>query len=135
MTHPSPTRTAAAREDLVELIGATAAREYDAATASSKPALDSWIDRLRDRDDNDFMWEASSCILSSALVNSWRGNWEDDHCKASACHHEAQRRYRLAGHDDDCRGDTLYSRAFVEAWASQGHSRSAYPPKPCTCSR
>lgn len=120
-------------DTLADILGIVGIREYESAPAWAQAKVEMWAAKLRTRDDDDFMWEAASCIHASALANSFRGNWEAEHAKASACHHEAKRRHLAAGHTKDCRGDTLYSRAFVEAWAGQGYSRSAYPPEPCDC--
>lgn len=102
--------------------GPVAEGEYDRAADAHKPGLTSWLNRLHTLDDDEFRAEAASAIL-----------WEHEHCKATAAYAEAVARHRAAGHTDDCTGDTLYSVAFAEAWCSQGHSRDAYPPKPCTC--
>jgi hypothetical protein len=113
--------------------GPIAEQEYDRAGDAHKPTLAAWLDKLPTLSDADFSDEAASAIHGSALVNSFRGNWEHEHCKASAAHNEAQRRHKAAGHTEDCRGDTIYSRAFAQVWREQGHAPSAYPPKPCDC--
>lgn len=113
--------------------GPVAEREFAAAADAHRPALTQWLTLLPALDDEDFLWKAASAIHGSALVSSFRGNWEHEHCKASAAYAEAERRHQAAGHSEACTGDTLYSQAFVEAWRSQGHDPAAYPPRPCDC--
>lgn len=113
--------------------GPTAEREFVSAADAHKPALTLWLNDLPLLDDDLFAEAASSAIHGSALVNSFRGNWEHEHCKASAAYVEAERRHREAGHTGDCTGDTIYSRAFAQVWRGQGHDPSAYPPRPCDC--
>lgn len=120
-------------EVLVDLIGPVAFREYEAAPESTKPQLRAWARQLRDLSDRDFASEAASAIHGSAVMNSYRGNAEHVHCKASAVYHEAIRRHVAAGHDRDCRGDNLYSRAFRSVWRSQGYDTAAYAPDACDC--
>lgn len=118
---------------IAEIIGPVAYREYENAGDVHRPALTDWILTLRDLDDEDFLGVAAAAIHGSALVNSFRGNWDHEHCKASAAYREAGRRHLAAGHDEDCRGDTIYDAAFRNVWRSQGYGHSAYPLKPCTC--
>lgn len=113
--------------------GPVAEQEFAGAKDAHKQSLTDWLNRLPDLSDEEFFWQAASAIHGSALVNGFRGNWEHEHCKATAAHAEANRRHQQAGHTADCRGDTIYSRAFAQVWREQGHSASAYPPKPCTC--
>lgn len=115
--------------------GPIAEREFDSAKDCHKPDLTKWLDALSDLSDDEFFWQAASAIHGSALVNSFRGNWDHEHCKASAAHSESERRHRAAGHSEDCTGDTIYSRAFAQVWREQGHSPSAYPPRPCDCGK
>jgi hypothetical protein len=116
--------------------GPIAEREFDNAPDFAKPDLTKWLDRLPDLSDDDFHGEAASAIHGSALVNSFRGNWDHEHCKGSAAYNEAERRHHERdGHAEDCTGDTIYSKAFAQVWRSQGHSASAYPPRPCDCGK
>jgi hypothetical protein len=113
--------------------GPIAAQEFEGAGDAHKPRLSEWLDALPDLSDEDFFWQAASAIHDSAQANSFRGNWEHDHCKATAAHSESERRHQAAGHAKDCTGDTIYSRAFAQVWREQGHSPSAYPSRPCGC--
>jgi hypothetical protein len=113
--------------------GPIAEREFNGAKDAHRPALTAWLDRLPELSDEDFLGEAASAIHGSALVNNWRGNWEHEHCKATAAYAEAKRRHQAAGHTDECTGDTIYSRAFARVWRSQGHGADAYPPRACDC--
>lgn len=118
-------------EELREVVGLVAFGEYEGARDFRKPELLEWASRLRDLSDDEFMGETLSAIHGSALVNSWRGNWEHEHFKASACHTEAKRRHVAAGHSDGCRGDTIYGRAHARLMRDHG-----YTPQPhldCTC--
>lgn len=113
--------------------GPVAEREFDGAADHAKAALTAWLEKLPTLSDDDFLGEAASAIHGSALVNRWRGNWDADHCKASATHAEAKQRHLAAGHDPACTGSNLYDRAFRQVWREQGHSADAYPPRPCDC--
>lgn len=120
-------------DTILDIIGPVAYREFENAADAHRPALVEWILTLPRLDDDQFRDEAAMAIHGSALVNSFRGNWDHEHCKASACFHESNRRHVAAGHTEDCGGDTIYDAAFRNVWCSQGHRASAYPPKPCTC--
>jgi len=113
--------------------GPIAEQEFKGSADYTKADLVAWLDKLPDLGDDDFTDVAASAIHGSALVNSWRGNWEHEHCKATAAYVEAKRRHEAAGHTGECTGDTLYSRAFARVWRSQGHSPDAYPPRECDC--
>jgi hypothetical protein len=113
--------------------GPVAAMEFANAADCHKASLTAWLDKLADLSDDDLFVEAASAIHGSALVNIFRGNWDHEHCKATAAHSEARSRHIAAGHSEDCTGDTIYSRAFAQVWRSQGHSPSAYPPRSCDC--
>ncbi|MER7280527.1 hypothetical protein ABT369_39420 [Dactylosporangium sp. NPDC000244] len=113
--------------------GPVAEREFVSAADHAKPELTAWLEKLPGLSDDEFTAEAASAIHGSALVQRFKGNWEADHCKASAAFNEASRRHLAAGHTEDCTGDTLYSMAFLRTWRSQGHSPDAYPPRPCDC--
>lgn len=118
---------------IAAIIGPTAYMEYENTAEAHLPALTAWILNLPYLDDEAFLGEAGMAIHGSALVNSFRGNWNHEHCKASAAYHESQRRHLAVGHAEDCHGDTIYDVAFAQVWRGQGHDPDAYPPKPCTC--
>ncbi len=113
--------------------GPVAEGEFEGAADAHRPALTAWLEALPSLSDEDFLDVATSAIYDSALVQRFRGNWEHDHCKASAAYAEAQQRHRAAGHTEHCTGDTLYSRAFLRAWRSAGNDPNAYPPRTCDC--
>ncbi len=118
-------------DDLRDILGPVGFGEYEAAADWAKPKLREWAAKLGDLSDDDFLGEAASAIHGSALMQSFRGNYEHEHCKATACYKEAQRRHLAAGHSDDCHGDTIYSRAHASVMRSQGHTpREA---RDCTC--
>lgn len=114
------------------LVGHVAAREFAGAKEVYRDRLREWALALPMMDDDRFLDEAGSAIHGSALVNSWRGNWEHEHFKASACHHESNRR-KAAEHDDACESSTLYERAWNSTVRSQGHGHMATDLRPCTC--
>lgn len=113
--------------------GPTAEHEYDGAADHAKADLTAWLDKLSALDADEFVEHAMGAIHGSALVNNWRGNWDADHCKATAAYAEAKQRHLAGGHTEACTGDTLYSIAFARVWRSQGHSATAYPPRACDC--
>lgn len=112
-------------DELKDAIGVVALDEYRGAPDFEKPKLNAWIGTLRDLSDDEFLTVARSAIYHSALTASWRGNWNADHCRASACYHESRRRLVLAGHDRDCRGQSLYSRAHSELMCEHGYAPTA----------
>lgn len=120
---------------VAEIAGPIGYREFESSKEAHRAGLERWILALPGLSDEEFRAEAASAIHGSALVNSFRGNWAHEHCKASAAYHESKRRHVAAGHDEDCHGDTIYDVAFAQVWRSQGHSPNAYPPKDCTCGR
>ena len=121
-----------ADEQLTDLIGVVALGEYQNAPEHARPKLDAWITTLRDLSDEDFMRVARSAIYDSALTANWQGNWNAEHCKASACFHESRRRLVLAGHDRGCSGPSLYSRAHSQVMREHGYQPTA--DGECGCS-
>ena len=115
---------------LRDILGPVGWGEYEASPDWAKPKLREWAERLGEMSDNVFLAEAASAIHGSALMQSFRGHYEHEHCKATACYKEAQRRHRRAGHAEDCHGDTIYARAHANVMRSQGHT----PREPSRCS-
>jgi hypothetical protein len=113
--------------------GPIAEQEFEMAADHHKEELEAWLNLLPELSDEDFFWRAASAIAGSALAERFKGNWNHEHCKATAAYTEARRRHVEDGHLEDCSGDTIYSQAFVQAWTEQGHDPDAYPPQPCNC--
>jgi hypothetical protein len=120
-TDPTATPTL----DLVAAIGPVAAREFEGAKIYEKPKLLAWIERLPSQTDDEFAEECSHAIYGSALAMRFRGNWEADHCRASACFHESRRRLVRDGHAEDCRGPSIYSRAHSALMRGHGYAPTA----------
>lgn len=116
-----------------DLIGQVAFREYDGSPDWAKPTLLAWCVNLPNLTDDVLRSEATRAIHDSALVQRFKGNWEHDHCRASAAYHESQRRHHVAGHASDCRGDTIYSAAYRDAVRGAGHTSLTRALQPCTC--
>lgn len=114
-------------EALTALVGLVAAREFRAADECYYAELEEYAFNLPTLTDKRLYEITSAAIYISALVNSFRGNWEHEHFKASACFHESQRRHKLAGHSDTC-SDDIYTRAYDAVMKSQGHTPNAHPP-------
>lgn len=119
--------------ELAEILGPVGIREYKNSPDWAKPKLRDWAESLAGMSDDDFYGEAASAIHGSALMQSFRGNYEHEHCKATAAYKEAQRRHLAAGHTDDCHGDTIYSLAHASVMRGQGHTPSE--PQACTCGK
>lgn len=102
------------------IVGAVAAREYHDSPEWAKPKLREWVEKLPSLSDKDLLGETCSAIHGSALTNSWRGNWEHEHCKASACSHESRRRMVRDGHGEWC-GPSIYTRAYRDVTLGQGY--------------
>jgi hypothetical protein len=130
MSMDAPASKAAEVEALAGRVGR---REFEAAADHYKPALYEWVKSLSALDDRAFEAEAAMAILGSAVANSWSGNWEHEHFKASACHFESNRR-KAEAHDEGCEISTLYERAYNSVVRSQGHSSLARDIRPCSCS-
>jgi hypothetical protein len=118
-------------DSIADIVGPVAAREFENAKDFYKPGLIAWARKLPKLSDAEFLAQCGVAIHDSALVNSFRGNWEHEHFKASACYHEAQRRHVAAGHSKDCRGTCLYGQAHARVMRGQGHEPS--PTTECTC--
>ncbi len=116
-----------------EQFGPIAYREFQGATDTAKPRLRDWLGNLHTLTDDELLGEAAGAILGSAIVQRFRGNFEADHCMATACYREAKRRHEAAGHAGDCRGTTIYGRAHANVMRSQGHTPS--DPTPCSCGK
>jgi hypothetical protein len=119
-------------EELGEVIGVVAMREYHGATENEQAQIRSWLPRLRAMGDSEFIREATYRIEWSARENNSR-NAEGVHCMATVCYVEAKRRYTEAGHSDTCLGTNLYGTAHARAMRNHGHTPS--DPYPCTCGK
>lgn len=115
------------------LVGPTAASEFDNAADHYKPGLLDWTQNLPALTDDEFVHATSRAIYDSANVGRFRGNWDHEHFRSSACFTESNRRHAAAGHAGDCRGDNLYSRAYARALRDSGHR--APEAVPCTCGK
>lgn len=121
-TMPENTTTAFTDEQLIELIGPVGIDEYKAASESARPKLDQWVGALRDLSDDELYAECRRWIYEGALVQRFtRMNFEDVHCRGTACFFESRRRARLAGHEDHCAGPTIYSRAYADVTRDAGY--------------
>ncbi|MEV4672801.1 hypothetical protein AB0K34_14185 [Actinomadura sp. NPDC049382] len=121
------------RASIVDIVGPVAIGEFDNAKDHYKPGLIEWASKLPTLSDQAFLTECTRAIYESALVSRFRGNWEHEHFKASACYTDAKRRHAAAGHSPECNASTLYGRAHALAMRSAGHT-----PRPltgCTCGR
>lgn len=122
-------------EQLIDLIGVVGIGEYKGAAEWALPKLDAWIGGLRDLTDEEFGTECQAAIYESALCNRFRGNYEHIHCMATACFHESRRRHMAAGHDRDCNGPSLYSRAHATVMRDHGYTPTADGTCDCEVSR
>lgn len=120
-------------QSIADIVGPVAVREFNNAADHYKPGLLVWARDLPTLTDEQFLTECSHAIYDSALVGRFRGNWDHEHFKASACHSEAKRRHVAAGHASDCRGSTLYGQAHARAMREAGHKPPALTG--CTCGR
>lgn len=118
-------------KELLELTGIVGYGEFESAPEYTKEELRRKLVALTEMSDEDFVNEARSAIYDSALVTRFRGNWEADHCYATACYHQSELRKIAAGHLEDCRARTLYSQAYDEVTSQHGMEVRDYPP--CEC--
>jgi hypothetical protein len=118
-------------EELEAAIDSVSMGYYRRASEHDKAKIRSWLPGLQAMSDKDFVVEAASRILDSAIMNGYRGNASGIHAMADICQDEAARRHQAAGHAADCRGSDLYSRAYNLARTNQGHKATFLAP--CTC--
>jgi len=116
---------------IADTFGPVAAQEFNGAKDTYKADLVTWARDLPDLSDDAFARECAHAIFDSAQASRFRGNWEHEHFKATACFREARRRHVAAGHSDDCRGDTAYGFAHARVMKANGYTPS--PPASCTC--
>jgi hypothetical protein len=119
------------REQLEEIIGPGAMRDYDDSKEWARPELHAWVAKLRGFTDAELVDEAASAVLDAAIANSHRMWWDSSWCKSSALMHEAKRRHVAAGHDEDCLEDNLYEKGWNRAYRSQNYDPGR--PSFCTC--
>lgn len=118
------------REQIEEIIGSSAMREYDDTKEWARPDLHRWVAKLRDFSDGELEAEAASAVLDAAIANSRGMYWDVSWVKSSAIMNEADRRHLAAGHDEGCQEDSIYRRGWNRAYRSQGYT----PGKPNLCS-
>lgn len=118
-------------KELLELTGIVGYHEFESAPEYAQAKLRERLVALTELDDDDFVSEARVAIYNSALVNRFRGNWNHDHCYATACYHQSELRRLAAGHLENCRAQTLYTRAYDEVTRQHGMQIREYPP--CEC--
>lgn len=116
--------------ELTELIGTLALAEFQSAQDHEHAALLDFYRRLPQLSDAEYLDVAESAIYASSLANGFRGNWNGDHSKATACYHEAARRLVATGHDRYCAA-SLYARAHRNAMSGAGHTPG--PRGECHC--
>lgn len=120
-------------QSIADIVGPVAVNEFNSASNHYKPGLIKWATALPSLSDEQFLRECTRAIYDSALVGKFRGNWEHEHFKASACFTDAKRRHRAAGHSADCKASTLYGQAHARAMREAGHTPPALTG--CTCGR
>jgi hypothetical protein len=109
------------QEELVALAGPVGAREFAGAEEWAKEKTWAEMQAIPAMDDCQFLDAAECAIVASAFWNSRRGNHEHEHALCTAFYHQAALRNMAAGHDEECRGPTLYGRAHNNAMRSQRH--------------
>lgn len=118
-------------EELAEVVGSSAMRDYADVRDYEKSRLLEWAARLRFMSNDELFTETVQAVSGAALANNRSWYWDPDHFRSTACWHEAQRRHTEAGHDEECRGSTIYSRAHARAMRDHGFDPS--PSTACTC--
>jgi hypothetical protein len=107
-------------EGFVDLVGSVAMEEFNNAKDHYKPGLIAFALMLPELNDLEFIEIATDAIYESASLNSWNGNWEHEHFKASVCFTESKRRAIAEGHNRYC-SSSLYQRAYNRAVVEAGH--------------
>lgn len=118
-------------KELLALTGIVGYDEFENSPDWAKDELRRKLVALTQLDDEDFVREARGAIYNSALVNRFRGNWNHDHCYATACYHQSEQRRLAAGHLEECRARSLYAWAYDEVTREHGMEVRDYLP--CEC--
>jgi hypothetical protein len=118
---------------LLTQVGEVAFGEFQNASETYHDKLRAYAERLPTLTDDELGQECESAIYDRALVNSFRGNWEHEHFKASACFSEAECRAMASGHVRYCPSPTIYGRAHARVMRQHGHTPS--PEGTCTCGK
>lgn len=117
--------------EVIARLGVVCVREFDHALPRYQPDMVSYAASLPAMTDQELMVAAEDAIYTSALVTRFKGNWEHDHFKASACYSESERRAHAAGHDG-CARHSIYDRAYRRAFET-GTGQRPGPVPACTC--
>lgn len=118
-------------KELLALTGIVAYREFESAPEWSKEELRAKLIALTTLTDEEFIEAAERAIYESALMSRFRGNWNHDHCYATACYHQSELRKVAVGHAEDCRAPTLYSLAYDNV--TSRHGMGVRDHSPCAC--
>lgn len=118
-------------KELLALTGRVAYHEFENAPDWSKETLRARLVELTTLTDDEFVRATESAIYDSALMQRFRGNNEHIHCLATACYYQSELRKAAAGHAEDCRAETLYSRAYGAVTSQHGMRPQEHPP--CEC--
>jgi hypothetical protein len=116
---------------ILDQYGPIVRQEYDGAEEWAKPEILTWLTALPCLSSQEFRDECERWIYEAALVNRFRGNWDHVHVKATACYEDAERRNVLAGHAEDCRGPSIYTKAHAAVMRSHGYTPT--PAGECVC--
>lgn len=111
--------------------GPVVAREFTSAEPGDRAGVLEFLDRLPDLDTREFLDQAEHAIYTSSLMSGFRGNWQHEHAKASACYTESCRRAEAAGRNPSCDRHALYSQAYRRVSISQGYGPG--PRSECSC--
>jgi hypothetical protein len=128
LTEPDSTGDAI---EAIATLGPVCVREYDNALPRYRPDLVNYASALSKMTDQELMVAAEDAIYTSALVSRFKGNWEHDHFKASACYSESERRAAASGRQG-CVRHSIYDRAYRRAFESGTGQKPGQMPG-CTC--
>lgn len=119
-------------EELERILGVVGFEEYQQSTGKQREEVLEFAATVEGLSDAEFVTTAAYRIEESARFASGRGNyWAGIHAMASGCHTESGRRFKAAGHADDCRATGLYVKAYNRVARKHGHSEDTV--RSCTC--
>lgn len=118
-------------KELLALTGRVGYHEFENSPDWSKEKLRARLVELTQLTDDEFIRVAKWAIYDSAHMSRFRGNHENTHCLATACYYQSELRKTAAGHVEDCRAETLYSRAYDIVISQHGMEPREHPA--CEC--
>lgn len=118
-------------EELKDFLGPVAWEKYGRISELEKGRVQKWCAEVAAMSDAELVRATASQVTGEAVLSS-RGVYSTyDDILTTVCYQESGRRHVKAGHTEECRGDTLYSKGHSRAVREAGFTAS--DPYPCDC--